>query len=184
MVLMEMSTKNLIRGGAVDAADFLGRIEMLNSVGQTVLVTDFPEYYRLAEFIRRYTQEPCAISLSVNHLRELFEDKYYEKLEGGILEGLGRLFKTNFTFCVYPVQDPASGLVTAETFVPQAPLDDIYRYLRRKEFVVDVQSYDPSCLPIYSSDVARLIQQKNESWKKMVPPPVAELIKRRNLFGV
>lgn len=182
VVLMEMSTHNLIRSGEVDAADFLARVEVLNAIGKTVLVTDFPEYYGLAEYIRRYTQEHCAMALSVNHLRELFEEKYYENLDGGILEGLGLLFKRNFTFYIYPIRS-GSEIITAEKFEPTAPLDDIYRYLRRRGYIIDMPSYDPECLSIYASDVARLIQDKNPIWKTMVPPAVIDLIEERRFFS-
>ena len=182
VVLMEMSTHNLIRSGEVDTADFLARVEVLNSIGKTVLVTDFPEYYRLAEYIRRYTQEPCGMALSVNHLRELFEEKYYQDLDGGILEGLGLLFKRNFTFFIYPIRGEEE-ILTAEKFSPTEPLDDIYRYLRRRDYIVDLGDYDPQCLSIYASDVARLIKEKNPVWRTMVPKSIVSLIEERNFFG-
>ncbi len=183
VVLMEMTTSNLIAGGELDPSDFLARVEMLNSVGHTVLVTDFPEYYRLAEYLRRYTQEPCGLALSVGHLKELFEEKYYEHLDGGILEGLGLLFKTNFTFYTYPVEDEKGNLVTAERFQPPSPLEDIYRYLLRREAVVDVEQYHPECLSIYATDVAKRIRAGDEMWTRFVPPSVAELIAKRNLYS-
>ena len=55
------------------------------------------------------------IVMGVPTLRELFEEKYYTDLEGGILESFGRLFKNALKLYVYPCRDSATGsLITAE----------------------------------------------------------------------
>ena len=41
----------------------------------------------------------------------------------------------------------------------------------------------PYFLPIFSRDVLRRIAANDDSWESMVPPDVAELIKRRAFFG-
>jgi len=40
--------------------------------------------------------------MGVPTLKELFEEKYYEELEGGILESFGRMFKNDLRLYVYP----------------------------------------------------------------------------------
>ena len=37
--------------------DFMDRATLLCSLGQTVMITNFKEYYRLAEYFSNYTQE-------------------------------------------------------------------------------------------------------------------------------
>jgi hypothetical protein len=48
---------------------------------------------------------------------------------------------------------------------------------------VHLDSYRPEYLPIFSRDVLRRVAARDDSWETMVPPEVAELIKRRSFFG-
>lgn len=48
-------------------------------------------------------------------VQELFKEKHYKDLDGGILEGFGRLLKFDLRIYVYPTLDPKTGqVVTAE----------------------------------------------------------------------
>lgn len=48
-------------------------------------------------------------------LQELFKEKHYKDLDGGILEGFGRLLKFDLRIYVYPTLDTKTGqVVTAE----------------------------------------------------------------------
>ena len=38
-------------------------------------------------------------------LVELFDEKYYTSLDGGILESFGRLFKNDLKLLIYPLLD-------------------------------------------------------------------------------
>ena len=46
---------------------------------------------------------------------EIFDEKYYSNLEGGILEALGRMFKGGLKLYVYPMIDEQTGDRTATT---------------------------------------------------------------------
>lgn len=49
-------------------------------------------------------------------IQELFKEKHYTDLDGGILEGFGRLLKYDLKLYVYPTLDEKTGeLITAET---------------------------------------------------------------------
>ena len=73
----------------------------------TVLISNYFEYYRLAAYLARYTKKQIGIVMGVGSLRELFDEKYYAQLEGGILESFGRLFKNDLKLYIYPLLDPA-----------------------------------------------------------------------------
>src|SRR5579872_3618142 len=90
--LMEITMRNLLADGALNLSDFLARAEVLAAVGKTVLISDYFEYYRLAAYLNRYTSEPIAITMGLSSLLDLFTEKYYAGLEGGILEAFGKLF--------------------------------------------------------------------------------------------
>ena len=111
--LMELTMRNLReQGGEVDRNDFLARADMLAASGKTVLISDYFEYYRLAAYLGQYTKRKIAITMGAGSLKELFEEKYYAQLPGGILESFGRLFKNDLRLYIYPFLDPATGKLT------------------------------------------------------------------------
>ena len=91
VVLMEITMNNLLAAGELDARDFLARVDILGDIGFTVLISNYPEYYRLGSYFRRYTKEMIGVAMGINNLLEIFNEKYYENLEGGILESFGQI---------------------------------------------------------------------------------------------
>ncbi len=89
VVLMKMTLENLLAEGQLNHADFLTRVDILGALGRTVLISRFGEYYRLAGYLSRYTNKMIGLVVGVPSLMEIFDEKYYLNLEGGILEALG-----------------------------------------------------------------------------------------------
>ena len=184
VVLMEMTLKNLTEGGVIDHRDFLDRVDLLGSLGKTVLISNYGEYYRLAAYLFRYTKKMIGVVMGVPTLREIFDEKYYADLEGGILESFGRLFKNALKLYVYPLKDPASGaLITAENLRVAPNLRHLYAYMLENLYIQGLRGYSETCLPIFSRDVLAKIRKSDGSWEMMVPPQVGALIKERKLFG-
>src|SRR5689334_8789336 len=183
--LMELTMRNLLAGGTeVDRRDFLARAEVLAACGMTVLVSDYFEYYRLAAYLSSRTRERISIVLGVPSIFELFDEKYYSDLPGGILENFGRLLKNDLKIYVYPLQrSPGDELQTIHTVKVKDDLQPLYDYLVRRGSFVQLDNYNPKYLPIFSRDVLKRIAQGDESWDQMVPPQVAEIIRRRGFFG-
>jgi hypothetical protein len=148
------------------------------------LISNYGEFYRLASYLFRYTKKMIGIVMGVPTLREIFEEKYYADLEGGILESFGRLFKNALKLYVYPYRDPASGsLITAENLRVAPNLRHLYAYMIENLYIQGIRDFNEACLPILSRDVLAKIRQSDESWEEMVPAQVAGLIKERRLFG-
>jgi hypothetical protein len=184
VTLMEMTLTNLISDGGIDYKDFLDRADLLGSLGKMVLISNYAEFYRLAGHLFRYTKKKIGIVMGVPTLRELFEEKYYKDLEGGILESFGRLFKNALRLYVYPSKDPASGELTTATTLQVAPhLRHLHQYLLENRSIQQLHGFDAHCLPILSKDVLAKIRSGNDTWETMVPPQVAQMIKERHLFG-
>jgi len=182
--LMEITMRNLMAAGSVDYRDFLARADVLAAAGKTVLISDYFEYYRLVAYFRRYTQKPVGITLGAGSLLELFDEKYYSDLAGGVLESFGRLFKNDTRLYVYPLKDPKSGeLATVSNLTVAPELSKLYGHLVDRGTILPLEGYDPDCLGIFSRDVARRIQAGDASWESAVAPEIAEVIKRRGLFG-
>ena len=183
--LMEITMSNLLAGGGdIDLRDFLARADLLSTAGKTVLISDYSEYYRLAAYLGRQTNEPIAVTMGAQSLHDLFTEQYYTSLEGGILEAFGRLFTRDLRLYVYPLLEQSTGqLTTAENIVMPEELRNLYRHLMERGRIRTLTNYDQSVLHIFSRDVLRRIKDQDNSWEEMVPPEIAEVIKKRRFFG-
>ena len=182
--LMEITMRNLLASGKIDLSDFLARAEVLAASGKTVLISDYFEYYRLAAYLTRYTTEPIAVTMGLASVLDLFAERYYEGLEGGILEAFGRLFTKDLRIYVYPFRDPASGVLqTVDNVEMPENLRSLYRHLVERGRIKQLDNFDQSLLHILSRDVLRRIKEHDQAWETMVPAEIAEVIKRRRFFG-
>ena len=164
--------------------DFLARADLLSTAGKTVLISDYSEYYRLAAYLGRQTNEPIAVTMGAQSLHDLFTEQYYTSLEGGILEAFGRLFTRDLRLYVYPLLEQSTGqLTTAENIVMPEELRNLYRHLMERGRIRTLTNFDQSVLHIFSRDVLRRIKDQDNSWEEMVPPEIAEVIKKRRFFG-
>jgi len=184
LVLMEMTLHNLVEGDVIDPQDFLERAEMLCALGENVLISNYGEYYRLAEYLFRYTQKPIGLAMGVPSLEEIFKEKYYQDLAGGILESFGRLFRNDLRLYVYPSRDPKTGeIITVHNMPITKHLRHLYQYLIENGVIKGLQDINKQYLPIFPHDVLEKIQRRNSSWESMVPAQVARIIKERRLFN-
>lgn len=182
LVLMEITMQNLLRGGELDLRDFLDRADMLGALGYSVLISNYGEYYRLVDYLTRYTDRMIGLPLGLPAMGEIFEEKYYSHLDGGILEGLGRLFKQGVKLYVYPKKE-ADGSIREAAQYPIAPnLRHLFAYLIENRFIEPMQGINRDCLGISSADVLDKIRRGNPAWKELVPPEVAKIICDRHLF--
>jgi hypothetical protein len=182
--LAEITMRNLMAEGAIDYRDFLARADVLAACGKTVLISNYFEYYRLAAYLARYTHNKIGITLGAASLLELFEEKYYTRLEGGILESFGRLFKNDLKLYVYPLLNPKTAeLTTVHNLEVAHRLKQLYGHLVENGCIEPLDNYRKECLPIFSRDILRKIKDQDPSWETMVPTPVADVIKRRGFFG-
>jgi hypothetical protein len=184
VVLMEMTLENLLADGQVDHADFLARVDILRALGRTVMISKFGEYYRLAAYLFRYTNRAIGLVMGVPSLIEIFNEKYYTNLEGGILEALGRMFKGGLKLYVYPMVDEASGkLITATQIEVARNLRSLFQYLIDNRYVQEITDYHPEYLRIHPPDVLIKLQSGDSNWERMVPSEVVHIIKKREFFG-
>lgn len=205
-VLMELTMNNLCtftgQGQGIEAEDFLARVDTLNALGYTVLISNYFEYYRLISYFRRYTHQMIGIVLGINNLLEIFNEFYYEDLDGGILEAFGRLFKEQVKLYVYPMKgagfskytsahsDKNDGpdlsdevLITAQNLQVKTHLRNLYSYLMENHYIEPVNSYRKENMHIYSRDIFKKLKSGDPEWEEAVPTQVAKIIKKRGLWG-
>lgn len=182
--LFELTMRNLLSDGEIDRRDFLARADLLAACGMTVLISDYFEYYRLAAYISWRTKERIGIVMGAPSLVELFEEKYYTQLPGGILESFGRLFKNDLKLYVYPLKDQKSGALTTVDNLEVAPdLRKLYGYLADRGSFVALDNFNPDYLSIFSRDVLKKIASGDDTWKDSVPAGVSDMIIKRRFFG-
>ena len=184
VVLMEMTLRHLTTGDAINHQDFLDRADMLSALGRTVLVSNFRRFHRLAAYLSRYTDRPLGIAMGASKLAEIFDEKYYNPGEGGMLGGLGQLFKNDSRLYVYPMLHFQTGEVTTvENFKVAEPLKNLFAHLTSGGCIRGIQNHSAECLRIRSRDVLEKIKTGDAAWEKLVPPGVAQVIKAKKLLG-
>jgi hypothetical protein len=184
VVLMEMTLRHLTTGDVIEERDFLHRADTLMALGKTVLLSNFRRVHRLASYLSRYTRRPLGIALGASKLAEVFDESYYNESEGGLLGGLGQLFKNSARLYVYPSLNLGTGAVTTAGNFPVPPhLRHLYAHLLENGFVQATKNVKPELLAIRSRDVLARIQSGDAAWEKLVPPAIVEIIKRDRLFG-
>jgi hypothetical protein len=184
LVLMEMTLSNLATGHRIDHGDFLARASMLNALGITVMVSNYDRFDLVTSYLRRYTKEPIVMVMGAPTVVDIFEEKYYAALPGGILEGLGRLFQGDTTIYVYPMKaGPDAPVVDAVSLPLSALSRRLYWYLLESGQIQSVREFREEQLHVYPDDVLAKIQSGDATWESMVPPQVAGIIRSRGLFG-
>lgn len=184
-VLCELTLNNLKhKGETIDEKDFLDRVDILCSLGQTVIITNFQRYYKLVTFLSNINRaRKIGVILGVHNLAAIFDSKYYTHLKGGILEAFGRLFGRNVKLYVYPATSgEVDGLYNCENFVLSHKINNLYQFLLESKKIEDIDSANKALLQIYSDDVLDMIKSGDSGWEDMVPNKVAKAIKENQLF--
>ncbi|MEM9160828.1 MAG: TonB-dependent receptor [Verrucomicrobiota bacterium] len=212
IVMAELTMNNLLASGKIDYEDFLARIDTIGSTGNYVLISNYFEFFRLIQYFRRYTQEMVGVTMGINNLLEVFNEKYYTNLPGGILENFGRLFRNAVKLYIYPMKQKAyrhylemreaeeggekapaksasSGgiadelLITCDNLRVESNLAHLYQHLMENGYIEHIRGVDVSLLEIFSRDVLTLIAQDDSSWEEMIPSKAVQFIKTNQLFG-
>lgn len=186
LVLSEMTLCDLKsdKNTDVDTVDFLYRADILCALGKNVLISNYGEFFRLAQYLFSYTKEPIAIAMGLPSLRDLFNEKFYSTLPGGILESFGRLFKHDLRLYVCPELDKKTGASVGinDLQLPQH-LQHLYAYLQENKFIRELTTVSTDYLRIHSDDVINMIQNDTKGWEEFVPKQVADIIKQQHYFN-
>lgn len=186
VVLTELTLNDLSADGNIDEKDFLYRADTICSLGQTVLISNYFEYYRVAEYLSKITRgKKIGIILGIYALQKVFEEKTYQNLRGGILESFAALFGTNIKLYIYPaIKRDSKELFTLKDFENELPenLKGLFRYLQDNNKLEDIENANTENLHIISDNVLAMIRKGEHGWEKFVPHKVEEAIKEHGLF--
>ncbi len=183
IVIFEITLSNLKASGEIDEQDFMDRAKLLCSLGHTVMISKFQEYYKLVEYFNNYTKSRIGLTMGVNNLVDIFDEKYYRHLSGGILEAFGKLFFKDLQVYLYPMKNPETGQIMTSNNVKVHPrMKELYKFFKYNGKVMDIFDYDPEIMHIFSRDVLKKITNNEEGWEEMIPEGLAKIIKEKHLF--
>ncbi|MGO1585825.1 MAG: TonB-dependent receptor, partial [Mesonia sp.] len=150
----------------------------------TVMISNFQEYYKLVEYFSRYTKQRMGLAMGVSNLVDIFDEKYYRHLSGGILEAFGKLFFKDLKVYLYPWKDEKTDEITNSDNLKVHPrMKELYKFFKYNGKVVDIKDYDPSIMDIYSREALQMIANDTEGWEEMLPENTASLVREQHLFG-
>lgn len=184
VVLTEITLNDLRSDGEIDDEDFLARVDIICALGQNVMISNYPEYYKLVEYLSQITRgRKIGIILGVYNLQRVFEEKYYQDLRGGVLEAFGMLFGNNVKLYVYPALKAGGGVYTLDNFSLPENLQSLYQFLIHNDKLVNIEGANMDNLHIISDEVLELIKMGEAGWEDKIPRQVVTAIKENCLFG-
>jgi len=183
LVMAEISMSTLAPGGGADDAEFLSRTDMVNALGYNVLVSDYVRTFSLRSWIRRYTHHPIGIAVKATDCDFLFDESFYDGLEGGIMEAMGKLFAEDTRMFVYPALNDAGELVTLESLEVPEQHKYLLKLLVENGKILPNEDCATDNLHISARKLLSSISEGSGEWEQQLPEDVRDLIISRNLLG-
>jgi len=185
MIVPEISVAEMRRQNQFDMQDILNRVDCLNILKYPVVVSNYLRYFRLAEYLDRYTKGKIAFVIGIPNLEMLFDDAYYEGLKGGIMGAFATLFDRDTHLFVYPMRrnDNPDDIITTENFPAPEHLKHFYAHLRENNKILPVEKFNDANMHIWPEDVLKHITQGPGEWQATVPTEVYNEIVKQCMFG-
>ena len=184
IALAEISLNDLMGNDLmVSEDDVISRVQLLNSLGYSVMVSDYTRYFSLRAYFRQFTKLQIGIVVGIVNIRQIFDENSYRGVEGGILEGFGKLFPDNTRLFVYPEIDRAGKFSDCTNVKLPDNLQYLYRHLLENNFIFGIEPSDHSLFQIFSREVLNQLPDGRGDWEQCLPEPVAATIIEKKLFG-
>lgn len=179
----EISLNYLMQNESVDEKDFLHRVDLLNLMGQSVMVSRFKRYFELVNYFGQFKLIKLRIVVGLPTFLKILDQSDYTDLRGGLLEALGALFQENIKVYLYPFVDPHTGEIifpSDDQFTNEIKL--LWQYLNATKKIIIINNISTDNLSISPEHITRLIKQGDTSLEKYLPEKVFEHIKKHRLF--
>ena len=180
----EISLNYLMQNENVDEKDFLYRVDLLNMVGQSVMVSKFSRYFKLVDYFAQFKLIKLRIVVGLPTFDKIIDSSQYNDLRGGLLQAMGTLFQENVKMYLYPYTDMTNGEVVYPEdshFSDESKL--LWQYLIRIKKIIILKGIPSNHLQITSGYITNLIENADESLINFVPEKVYNHIKVHKLFG-
>ena len=180
-ILPEISLADIRPDGQINKQDILHRADIVSQQGFPLLVTAYLRFFRIREYLNRYTNGKVGFVLGIPNVQLIFDDAYYEGMEGGIMGAFAKLFDGKTRLFIYPMRD-GDNILTTENFPVPQHLKHLYLYLLENRMIEAVEDFDESVLHIWPEEVHQQLKKGRGDWEKMVPKGVAEAIIKQGMF--
>ncbi|MFT4653727.1 MAG: hypothetical protein ACI82S_001380 [Patiriisocius sp.] len=167
----------------VPEEDLVQRVQLLNALGYNVMISDYTRYFSLRAYFRQYTKMKIGIVVGMINMKQIFDEESYRGVEGGILEGFGKLFADNTRMFIYPEITADCELRGFSDLKVPEHLRFLYRHLLENDFLTGLETSDDKLFTIFSRDVLKSLKAGRGDWEEMVPKLVAQKIVDNGLFG-
>jgi len=167
----------------VSEDDLIARVCLLNSLGYSVMISDLTRYFSMRAYFRQFTKLQIGIVVGISNIRQIFDESSYRGVEGGILEGFGKLFPDNTRLLVYPEIDQGGEFLDYSSVELPSNLRFLYQHLLENHFIYGIESSDAELFKIFSRKVLKQLPNGRGSWEQCLPPGVAEEIIENRFFG-
>lgn len=183
LAMAEITVSQLKEDGEITNEDFLARVDLLNSVHTNVLVTNFPQYYYVSSFLADLKCKNVGMVLGAYNFKQIFEEDYH--LDGGIMEGMGLLFKKNVKVFIYPYREESEtdDLIQLENLPIRKDQQYLLNFIQSHGQVKNLIGFNEQISHIYSRKVLKMVRNGEDGWENLVPKDVAKTIKDKCLFG-
>ncbi|MBN09165.1 MAG: nicotinate-nucleotide adenylyltransferase [Flavobacteriaceae bacterium] len=182
-VIFEITLSNLMSEGEIDEKDFMDRAMLLCSLGHTVMISNFKEYYKLVDYFSNYTKSQLALTIGVNSFIEIFNEDYYDDLSGGILEAFGKMFYNNLKVYLYPIKNKEGKVINSNNLKLHPRMKEFYKFFKYNGKVVDIFDFEEKFLSIFSRDILKKIKNHKSGWEKQLPDGISDMILKNKMFG-
>ncbi|MBT1450410.1 TonB-dependent receptor [Glaciecola sp. XM2] len=167
----------------VPEEDLVQRVQLLNALGYNVMISDYTRYFSLRAYFRQYTKMHIGIVVGMINLKQIFDEESYRGVEGGMLEGFGKLFPDNTRMFIYPELNAEGELREFSDLKVQEHLRFLYRHLLENDFLTGLDTSDINLFKIFSRDILKQLKSGGGDWENSVPKLVAEQIIDNGFFG-
>ena len=175
--IFEFTLDNRLKNEKVSVEEAIQKVKMILALNLPVLITRFPLFYEMKEFIRLASNKPLAIVIGATHLDKLFDEKFYLDLNGGLLEGMGKLLDKSTRLYIYPHKTKDICLLT-KSYFPKPAIRHIYTHFIENKFIQDIAGCDEISEFMHSEDIIKMIKAKKTDWKKYVPASIHSLVQK------
>ncbi len=185
VIVPEISVAEMRSQNAFDMLDILDRVNCLNLLSYPVIVSNYLRYFRLSDYLGRYTNGKLGFVLGIPNLETLFNDAYYEGLKGGILGAFSALFDRDTRLFVYPMRrdDNPEDIITSDNFPVPEHLKYFYLHLQASNKIMPVENYNEANMGTWPEDVLQQMKKGPGGWEQAIPKEVAREITSRCMFG-
>jgi hypothetical protein len=137
--LCEMNIARYLSEGLDEVSDLKQRVAAVCGRGYNVMVSSHYRYFRLSEYFSKHARRRIGFILSVDNVLTIFDDRYYEGMDGGILDAMARLMSSDTKLLVYPNLTADGEILTVANLEVPAHQKFLYMHLVHNRRIVPIE---------------------------------------------